>query len=146
MTKRIIEWEKCIRIWVTLKRVTNKIRSVYGPLIRDDERRLNSWSIEWVLKRILGIGIFGGWSEKGSSREITENRVTRWIFMFRGNLVISRCFTKRIKSEEFGFSFFWAFGRESTGCHWGGGTVNVSFWCVRGNLSVLGLKMGWPEG
>jgi hypothetical protein len=32
--------KKNIRIWVTFKRVTKKIRLVCSPLIKDDERRL----------------------------------------------------------------------------------------------------------
>jgi hypothetical protein len=50
--------KKNIRIWVTFKRVTKKIRSLRSPLIKDDERRL----IIGVFKGIwigLGFGIFG---------------------------------------------------------------------------------------
>jgi hypothetical protein len=68
--------------------------------------RLKLWLIEGWLGRFLGIGNFGSWSEKGSSREDTENRVTSWTFMFWGNLENLRCFTKRIFLGEFENGFF----------------------------------------
>jgi hypothetical protein len=39
--------------------------------------------------------------EKGSTRKLTGNRVTRWRKMFGGILGVSRCFAKRIEMEEF---------------------------------------------
>jgi hypothetical protein len=38
------------------------------------------------LEAFLGIWLLEGGSEKGCSREHTENRVTRWSFMFWRNL------------------------------------------------------------
>jgi hypothetical protein len=72
------------------KRVTEKIRSVRRPLIKDDENWLNSWSIGRNWTEISGLGFLRGGSEKGRSRKHTENRVTRWGFMFRGNFWKSR--------------------------------------------------------
>jgi hypothetical protein len=72
------------------KRVTNKIRSVRRPLIKDDENWLNSGSIGRNWTEISGLGFLGGGSEKGRSRKHTGNRVTRWGFMFRGNFWKSR--------------------------------------------------------
>jgi hypothetical protein len=42
------------------------------------------------LNGIFGIWLFGGTSEKGSTRKHTENWVTRWREMFWGNLEVSR--------------------------------------------------------
>jgi hypothetical protein len=53
-------------------------------------------------------------SEKGSTRKHTENRVTRWMKLFWGNLGDSRCFTKKNIMGELIFDDFLAFEREST--------------------------------
>jgi hypothetical protein len=60
------------------------------------------------------IEAFWGWSEKGSTRESTKNRVTSWTFLFWGNFRKSRCFTKRFLWGEFRFDDFLSFAREST--------------------------------
>jgi hypothetical protein len=72
------------------KRVTSKIRSVYGPLIMGRRERAEIGSTGGDLEKVLGNWIFGGWSEKGSTRKHTGNRVTRWIFMFWRKLAILR--------------------------------------------------------
>jgi hypothetical protein len=50
---------KDIRIWVTVKRVTYKIRSGHGPLIRDYEKGLKWWSFGRIWIEFL-FGIFWG--------------------------------------------------------------------------------------
>jgi hypothetical protein len=70
--------------------VTNKIRSVYGPLIKDGENGLVFGAIEGNLNQFWGFVFLEGSSEKGSTRKSTGNRVTRWRIMFWGNLGVSR--------------------------------------------------------
>jgi hypothetical protein len=61
----------------------------------------------WLrIERILGISGFGEKSEKGSSRECTENWVTRWILMFLGEYWDLRCFAKRIEGGGVGLGWF----------------------------------------
>jgi hypothetical protein len=101
-----------IRIWVTIKRMTNKIRSLRRPLIRDYEIGLRLWSTEWKSKRILGFCFLGEFFQKGYTRKSIENRVTRCKEMFWGNLGALRCFTKRIVGGGIGIGVFWE------GCAW----------------------------
>jgi hypothetical protein len=66
--------------------MTKKIRSVYGPLIRDYENWLRNGSIG---RNLIGfvVWVFGGTnSEKGYTRKHTGIRVTRWHKMFWGNI------------------------------------------------------------
>jgi hypothetical protein len=51
--------KKYIRIWVTEKRMTRKIRSAGRPLIKDYEKRLKLWSVKWELET------FGVWNFLG---------------------------------------------------------------------------------
>jgi hypothetical protein len=69
--------KKYIRIWVTLKRMTYKIRSVWGPLIKDYEKWLR---IEGLREDWKVFGIFGFWGnglKKGYTRKTIGNRVAR---------------------------------------------------------------------
>jgi hypothetical protein len=72
------------------KRVTNKIRSACGPLIGDCEEWLNWGPTGRKLKHFENLRFGGTNSEKGYTRKHTGNRVTRWSFMFWGNLEILR--------------------------------------------------------
>jgi hypothetical protein len=100
-----------------IKRVTIKIRSARGPLIMGRRGRAEIEGIEGWLGSFLRIGNFWGWSEKGSSREYTENWVARWTFLFWRNFGFLRCFTKRINLGEFEFGCFWGFVQGSTWSH-----------------------------
>jgi hypothetical protein len=135
-----------IRIWVILKRVTYKIRSARSPLIMGRWEWANNWGNWGNLESFLRIGLFGGWSEKGSSRECTENWVTRWTFLFWGNFGVLRWFTKRIYLGEFEIDRFWGFVRWSTWMHWGGGTNSVFGGIYLGELRG-GVEWGdlWRE-
>jgi hypothetical protein len=69
--------KKNIRIWVTKKRMTNKIRSVGGPLIKDYEKGLGIGGLreDW---KVFGIfGFWGNGSKKGYTRKTIGNRVAR---------------------------------------------------------------------
>jgi hypothetical protein len=127
------------------KRVTDKIRSLRSPLIMGRRERAKNW-VKWRnLKRILGNWIFGGISEKGSTRKRTENRVTRWSLMFWGNSAVLRWIAKRFNLGEFKVGLFLCLGRGSTWAYWGGGAVCVSMYAFGGILCVLGHGegMGW---
>jgi hypothetical protein len=76
--------KKYIRIWVTKKRMTNKIRSVCRPLIKDRENGLRNGGFGWVLDRFLVFGFLEESSEKGSRRISTGNRVTSCTFVYLG--------------------------------------------------------------
>jgi hypothetical protein len=67
-----------------LKRVTDKIRSGRRPLIMGLRNGLKLWSFGRNLKQFWEFNFWGGTSEKGSTRNRTENRVTRYIKMFGG--------------------------------------------------------------
>jgi hypothetical protein len=89
----------------------------------------------------FGVGFFEEEnSEKGCSRKHTGNWVTRWIFCFRGNLEVLRCFTKRILLGEFEIGTFWGFERGSTWGSGGGGALVCFFCAFEGSFSVL---VGW---
>jgi hypothetical protein len=47
-------------------------------------------SIEGNLESFWKVGNFGTWSEKGSTRKGTENRVTSWTLLFWGNFGVLR--------------------------------------------------------
>jgi hypothetical protein len=76
--------KKYIRIWVTKKRMTKKIRSAGRPLIKDGEKGLRNGGFGWVLDWFLGFGFLGESSEKGSTRISTGNRVTSCTFVYLG--------------------------------------------------------------
>jgi hypothetical protein len=134
MTKRIIEWEKNIRIWVTLKRLTNKIRSGCGPLIRDYENGLGNWAIGWIWIGNWWFEFWGNWSKKGSTRKTTENRVTRWRFLYLGESWVLCWITKEL---GFGILVCLGIGRVLRGwCEEGGQTVFLQ--CIK-ECVVLGL-------
>jgi hypothetical protein len=78
------------------KRVTSKIRSAYGPLIRDHENRLILRSTEGILEEFEWLDFLEEISEKGCSRKYTKNRVASWSLLFWRNLAILRWITKRI--------------------------------------------------
>jgi hypothetical protein len=118
--------KKYIRIWVTVKRVTDKIRSAQGPLSKDHENWGNLGFLAGVELDFWNEFLECG-SEKGRSRKSTENRVTRWRIKIWGNFEKSRCFTKRIYLGKFKNGFFWGCGRDSTWELWGGGTLSVQF-------------------
>jgi hypothetical protein len=61
--------------------------------------------------------------------------------MFWGNLGVSRCFTKRIKSEEFGFSFFWLLGGCPRSSIEEGGQLVFPFVCLR-EFKCVGVENG----
>jgi hypothetical protein len=61
--------------------------------------------------------ILGEFLEKGNTRKLTENWVTRCDKIFWGNLRVLRCFAKRIVWGEFGFDHFLSFVRGSTEVH-----------------------------
>jgi hypothetical protein len=82
--------KKYIRIWVTLKRMTYKIRSVGSPLIKDYEKELRIGSIEGTWKDFWELEFWGNGSEKGYTRKHTGFRVTRWKTLFWGNLAFLR--------------------------------------------------------
>jgi hypothetical protein len=70
--------------------VTYKIRSASGPLImgrRDGAENAVKWR---ELERFLVEEFWRTSSEKGYRRKYTENRVTRWRFLYWGNLAILR--------------------------------------------------------
>jgi hypothetical protein len=113
-----------------------KIRSARSPLIMGRREKAKIGGIEWDWERIWVIWIFGGTSEKGSTRKHTEKRVTSWSKMFWRNLSILRWFTKRMFLGEFKFDDFWGFTRESTWCYWGGGALVLL-------LCVLEEPFGW---
>jgi hypothetical protein len=53
--------------------------------------RLGEFEAKWPgMETFLGFGILGPGSEKGSSRESTENRVARWMSLFWGNFRVLR--------------------------------------------------------
>jgi hypothetical protein len=114
--------KKYIRIWVILKRVTDKIRSGCGPLINGTAKNWGNFGFWSELERNFWLDFWETSSEKGCSRKTTENRVTRWRKLFWGNLENPRWFTKRMFSGEIKFTLFWGCGRESTWVYWGGGT------------------------
>jgi hypothetical protein len=64
--------------------VTDKIRSAGGPLIMGRREWAKIEGIEWGLGRFWVVWVFGGTSEKGSTREHTENWVTRRSFLLLG--------------------------------------------------------------
>jgi hypothetical protein len=80
--------KKYIRIWVTEKRMTRKIRSERSPLIKDYEIRLKLRSVKWELETFEVWNFLGSNSEKGCTRKDTGNRVARWGFLFWGNVGI----------------------------------------------------------
>jgi hypothetical protein len=124
-----------IRIWVILKRVRNKIRSARSPLIIGTVRNWGTMGFLAGLELNLRSDFLGAGSEKGSTRKSTGNWVASWRNCFRGNLGLSRWFTKRFCLGEFKFRFFWAFGREATWSYWGGGPIDVTF-----------VQFGWILG
>jgi hypothetical protein len=134
--------KKNIGIWVSLKRVTYKIRSVRRPLIKDHEKGLKWWSIGRVLNWNWGLEFLEEFLEKGCTRKHTRNRVTRWRKMFGGIFGGLRWIAKRILVGEFWFSDFWGFGWGSTWSYWGGGTVVLLFLCL-GEFIVLQLGEIW---
>jgi hypothetical protein len=77
MTKRILNEKEYWNMSYN-KRVTNKIRSASGPLIKDHEKGLRLGGIEPELGTFLGLAFLEEISEKGSTRKHTEKRVTRW--------------------------------------------------------------------
>jgi hypothetical protein len=132
--------KKCIRIWVTLKRVTRLIRISLWSLNNWDCEKWGNFRILFGIGKIFGLEFFKGGSEKGSSRKHTGNRVTRWRNLFWGKLEILRWIAKRIWSGEFNFGIFWGFRLLSTWVVWGGGTVVLLF-CVFGG--ILCVELGW---
>jgi hypothetical protein len=117
------------------KRVTSKIRSACGPLIKDHEKGLVFGSIGGKLERFEWLDFLEEISEKGCSRKYTKNRVARWRLMFWGNLAILRWFTKRIYLGELGIGIFGGFLRGSTWAYWGGGTLMC--FCVRWGIYLV---------
>jgi hypothetical protein len=52
--------------------------------------RAEIWGFGWSLGRFLVVWVFGGTSEKGSTRKDTENWVTRRSFLLLGEFWILR--------------------------------------------------------
>jgi hypothetical protein len=55
-----------IRIWVTIKRMTNKIRSLRRPLIRDYEIGLDCGQLNGNRKEFWGFVFWGNVSRRGT--------------------------------------------------------------------------------
>jgi hypothetical protein len=128
-----------IRIWVILKRVAVKIRSVGSPLRMGRREEAEFWPITRDLKQFWGIWNLGESSEKGCRRKHTGKRVTSWSFMYWGNFRNLRWIAKRIRLGEFEMGFFWGLRRGAHVEGWGGGTT----WCVFCVLRESFVSMGW---
>jgi hypothetical protein len=123
MTKRNLEWEKDIIIWVTVKRMTSKIRSLRGPLIKDYEKSWN-WGVlvgNWI--EFWELEFLSGTSEKGSTRKHTENWVTRWAKLFLGELGFLCWIAKEIGWRVLGLVGIGKVGVMEVRGRWGGGTL-----------------------
>jgi hypothetical protein len=103
------------------------------------------------LERFWFLEFLGESLEKGNTRKHTRKRVTRWKKMFGGILGGLRCFAKRNLMGESEFGVFWGFPRGSTWACWGGGTISVSFVCLREYYWAAlwngwgGLKVLWEQ-
>jgi hypothetical protein len=58
--------KKYIKIWVTEKRMTNKIRSAGRPLIKDGEKGLRNGGFGWVLDWFWVFGFWGNRQRRGA--------------------------------------------------------------------------------
>jgi hypothetical protein len=90
MTKRILNEKGYWNIsYIKTGDIENKI-SRWSLNNWDGEKGLKKGSIECDLEIFEVWNFWDPGSEKGSTRKHTENRVTRWIKMFWGNLAILR--------------------------------------------------------
>jgi hypothetical protein len=135
--------KKYIRIWVTIKRVTNKIRSACGPIIKGRWERAEIAVICPELDWFFGIWFLVGVQRRGAHVNAPKIGSRVGVFCFWGILGVYAVLRREIKWGNLSLVFFGFLGGDPRGVTEEGGP----YVCIWGNFWRYCplLWMGWPK-